>query len=102
MSDATNDNTNDDVLINSNQVAHILCVSRRTLWRLVRSGKIPQPTRYNRKLVRWKKSHIDEYVKTLPQGDYVVVNQPRLPKPTKIPEPTEPLEQESVDDYDEY
>jgi predicted DNA-binding transcriptional regulator AlpA len=30
-----------------------LNISVRTLWRLVATGKFPQPKRYNRKLVRW-------------------------------------------------
>ena len=41
-------------LLTSQQVAERLAVSVRTLWRLVASGKFPQPVRYNRNLVRWK------------------------------------------------
>jgi excisionase family DNA binding protein len=52
-------------LLTSQQVAERLAVSVRTLWRLVAAGKVPQPVRYNRKLVRWKNAEVVRYVETL-------------------------------------
>ena len=52
-------------LITSQQVANRLAISIRTLWRLVRAGKVPQPVRYNRKLVRWKAIDLTRYIETL-------------------------------------
>jgi excisionase family DNA binding protein len=52
-------------LLTSQQVADRLAVSVRTLWRLVAAGKVPQPVRYNRKLVRWKNSEVMRYIDAL-------------------------------------
>jgi excisionase family DNA binding protein len=52
-------------LLTSQQVADRLAVSVRTLWRLVAAGKVPQPVRYNRKLVRWKNSEVKRYIDAL-------------------------------------
>jgi excisionase family DNA binding protein len=46
-------------LMTSQQVAARFAISIRTLWRLVRDGAIPQPRRFNRKLVRWNSADID-------------------------------------------
>ena len=52
-------------LMTSQQVANRLAISIRTLWRLVRAGKVPQPVRYNRKLVRWKTADLTRYIAAL-------------------------------------
>jgi excisionase family DNA binding protein len=52
-------------LLTSQQVADRLSISVRTLWRLVARGIVPQPIRYNRKLVRWKTADVDHYIETL-------------------------------------
>ena len=57
-------------LMTSQQVANRLAVSIRTLWRLVRAGKVPQPVRYNRKLVRWKAVDVTRYIDSLVTGSY--------------------------------
>lgn len=49
-------------LLTSQQVANRLAISIRTLWRLVKSGAMPAPIRFNRKLVRWKADEIAEAV----------------------------------------
>ena len=53
----------DKILLNSEQVANRLAISIRTLWRLVKAGKLPEPLRYSRKLVRWRSSDIAEAVR---------------------------------------
>lgn len=52
-------------LMTSQQVAERVFVSVRTLWRMVRNGKFPQPVRYNRKVVRWKKKDVEHYMEKL-------------------------------------
>lgn len=52
-------------LLTSQEVAKRLAVSVRTLWRLVAAGKVPQPVRYNRKLVRWKTVDVARYIESL-------------------------------------
>ena len=52
-------------LLTARQVAHRLAIGVRTLWRMVAAGRLPQPIRYTRKLVRWKASDIDRYVRGL-------------------------------------
>jgi predicted DNA-binding transcriptional regulator AlpA len=47
------------------QCADLLCISIRTFWRLVASGVVPQPVRWNRKLVRWPKAAIEGYLSAL-------------------------------------
>lgn len=55
----------DDKLLTSEQVADLLSMSVRTLWRLIAKGKFPEPIRYNRKMVRWKNSQVQEYLRNL-------------------------------------
>jgi excisionase family DNA binding protein len=52
-------------LLTSQQVADRLSVSVRTLWRLVKAGRFPEPVRYNRKLVRWKSAEVARYIEML-------------------------------------
>lgn len=48
---------NDDELLNARQVAKVLKISVRTLWRLVASFQAPQPVRLGRN-TRWLKSAV--------------------------------------------
>jgi excisionase family DNA binding protein len=52
-------------LLSARAVASMLSVSTRTVWRMTASGELPQPKRYNRKLVRWSRSAIVAYVERL-------------------------------------
>ena len=52
-------------LMTSQQVAVLLAVSVRTVWRLVAADQFPQPVRYNRKLVRWKAAEVMRYLEGL-------------------------------------
>ena len=46
------------LLISPADAAALLGVSRRTLFRLIAAKKIPQPIRFNRKLVRFKAAEL--------------------------------------------
>jgi excisionase family DNA binding protein len=63
---ATTDRSKD--LLTAQQVAHRLSVSVRTVWRLLERNELPQPVRYNRKLVRWRAMDIERYVECLTTG----------------------------------
>jgi predicted DNA-binding transcriptional regulator AlpA len=41
-------------------MARRLHISVRTLYRMVRRGQVPQPIRFNRKLVRWRDSDYEQ------------------------------------------
>lgn len=50
------------LMLTADAVADLLSISLRTVWRMVRNGELPQPVRYNRKLVRWKSEDIREWM----------------------------------------
>jgi excisionase family DNA binding protein len=52
-------------LLTSREVANLMAVSVRTLFRLVRAGRFPEPIRYNRRLVRWKHEDVTQYLQHL-------------------------------------
>jgi len=52
-------------LLTAQDVARRLSIGTRTLWRMVAQGRLPQPIRYTRKLVRWRAMDIDHYIQSL-------------------------------------
>lgn len=51
-------------MIDVTEVATILKVSKRTVWRLVSSGELPQPIRFGRN-VRWKLEDVEAWIEGL-------------------------------------
>ena len=49
------------VLIPAEEVAAMLGVSERTLWRLLSAGKLPQPVRIGRS-TRWRAAEVREWI----------------------------------------
>ena len=49
------------VLIPVEEVASMLGVSERTLWRLLSAGKVPEPLRIGRS-TRWRSAEIREWI----------------------------------------
>jgi excisionase family DNA binding protein len=49
-------------LLTAQQIAYRLSISVRTVWRMLERQELPQPIRYNRKLVRWRATDIEQYV----------------------------------------
>jgi excisionase family DNA binding protein len=41
-------------LLSAREVAELLCVHLRTVYRLLERGQLPQPIRFGRKIVRWR------------------------------------------------
>jgi excisionase family DNA binding protein len=56
-------------MITVQQLANLLKVSRRTIWRWLSQGRLPGPVRYSRTCVRWKASAIRSYMDALPAGE---------------------------------
>jgi predicted DNA-binding transcriptional regulator AlpA len=54
-----------DSLLTPRQVAKRLSVSLRTLWRMTARGDVPQPIKYNRRLVRWSARVLELYMTEL-------------------------------------
>jgi excisionase family DNA binding protein len=48
-------------LLNAEEVAEMLGVSERTLWRLLSAGKLPNPIRFGRS-TRWKSEDIQGWI----------------------------------------
>jgi predicted DNA-binding transcriptional regulator AlpA len=46
-------------------VARLLSIGVRTLWRMVAQGKLPQPIRLNRKMVRWNYAELAQFIHDL-------------------------------------
>ena len=49
-------------LLDVQQVAGILQLSQRTVWRLASSGDIPKPVKLGPRLVRWRLADIERFV----------------------------------------
>jgi len=54
-------------LLTVHQVAKMLSMGVRTVWRLTELGKLPQPWRHGRKLVRWPRASIQAFIDGLTQ-----------------------------------
>ncbi|MBL8797363.1 MAG: helix-turn-helix domain-containing protein [Planctomycetia bacterium] len=52
-------------LLKVTEVAEILSMGVRTVWRKVATGELPQPVRFNKSLVRWKYESIKHYLDNL-------------------------------------
>ena len=55
-----------DHLLTVEEVADLLKVSKRTVWRWVAQGRVPAPVRYSKTCVRWKASAVQAYLEALP------------------------------------
>ena len=49
-------------LMTDKEVAQWLKMSRSSVWRLARVGKIPQPTKIGFRTARWKKSELTSFM----------------------------------------
>ncbi len=49
------------ILISAEELAKLMDVSVRTLWRLLSAGKVPQPVRIGRN-TRWRLAEIREWI----------------------------------------
>jgi len=51
----------DRLLVNANEVARLLSISSRTLWKLASAGRVPEPVRLGRS-VRWRAGELQAWV----------------------------------------
>jgi excisionase family DNA binding protein len=49
------------ILISAEELARLMRVSERTLWRLLSAGKVPQPVRIGRS-TRWRYAEVREWI----------------------------------------
>ena len=49
------------LLIPAEKVAELLGISKRTLWRLLSAGRLPEPIRLG-SVVRWKRDELQEWI----------------------------------------
>lgn len=52
-------------LLTITDVAKLLDVSRRTVTRMINDGRLPQPARFSRKMIRWSFDDIMEHIRGL-------------------------------------
>jgi len=52
----------EQLLLCVKEVAVLLGVSARSVWRLVAAGDLPQPIRLGKRLVRWRRVHLEALV----------------------------------------
>jgi prophage regulatory protein len=56
-----------EMLLSVKDVAELLSISRRSVWRYVKRGKLPRPLYLSRRLLRWRASDVQRYLDSLPQ-----------------------------------
>ena len=61
MTNEAKQRSNTPTLINANELAKILGISQRTIWRLIASGKLIQPIRIG-KNVRWRLDQVNQWI----------------------------------------
>ncbi len=52
-------------LLDVREVAQILGIAVRTVWRLSATGELPAPVRIGARIVRWRLSDIEQYLEAL-------------------------------------
>jgi len=58
---ASSDQLDDLQMISADDLAAILKISKRTLWRLLSSKGLPEPTRFG-KCVRWRRGIMEQWI----------------------------------------
>lgn len=54
--------TTDDPLISAPELAEQMNVSTQTIRRWWKAGQMPAPRRFGRRVIRWRRSDIDEWI----------------------------------------
>ena len=55
-------------LLTMRDVQNILCVKRNAVYRLMERNDFPRPVRFNARMIRWRRSELQEYIDSLPRG----------------------------------
>ncbi len=59
----------DVAVINVREVAELLGVNARTVWRMSQRGEIPAPIRLGHRVIRWRLSDLREHLDRKADGD---------------------------------
>lgn len=62
----------DVAVINVREVAELLGVNARTIWRMAQRGELPAPIRLGHRVVRWRLSDLREHLERKAGGDMAV------------------------------
>ncbi len=49
------------ILLSADDLAHLLCLSKRSVWRFHSADKLPKPIRLGRS-VRWRRDEIEKWI----------------------------------------
>ena len=60
----SNDKADQPLLLNVDELARFLSISRRSVWRMVSAQELPSPIRLGR-ATRWRRLEIEEFVEGL-------------------------------------
>ena len=63
MTNNTQQQKTTPTLINAHELAEILGISQRTIWRLISTGKLIQPIRIGTS-VRWRLDQVNEWIES--------------------------------------
>jgi len=56
-------------LLTAKQVAELLSVSTRTVWRMLSACELPKPIRFGGRVTRWKSSDIEAWINGQTEGE---------------------------------
>ena len=56
--------TTDDQLVTAHELAEQMNVSTQTIRRWWKSGHMPAPRRFGRRVIRWRRSEIEQWIET--------------------------------------
>ena len=62
---STADPTRNVTLLTARQVADLIGVDVRTVWRMAQTGSIPAPIRLSQRVVRWRLADLDAHLANL-------------------------------------
>jgi len=62
----------DVAVVSVREVAELLGVNARTVWRMAQRGEIPAPIRLGERIVRWRLSDLREHLDRKAEGKNVV------------------------------
>jgi len=65
---STADPTRNVTLLTARQVAALIGVDVRTVWRMAQTGDIPAPIRLSQRVVRWRLADLDAHLANLANG----------------------------------
>ena len=50
-------------MLESDELAQILNISKASLWRFLSRGRLPEPIRFTSQCLRWRRAEIEEWIR---------------------------------------